>query len=255
MLKKGVVLLSGGLDSTTVAGLAVRQGYDVTALTVHYGQTHGKEIQSAREVARLLGLRHQIIDVSFYKEIAWYSALTNPVKFNIPEERSDIIEFKNIPVTYVPLRNTFFLTMAAAYLESEVLNLIEQEKVPSGEIYAAIFIAANAVDYSGYPDCRPEFYKRVQRTLYLGSKIGVQYGVSFHIKTPIIRKSKAEIIKMAIKLGVPLEHTWSCYEGGEYPCGKCDSCILRAKGFAEAGYRDPLLVRLRATYATNDKNK
>jgi 7-cyano-7-deazaguanine synthase len=151
---------------------------------------------------------------------------------------------KDIPITYVPLRNTFFITIAAAFVESEVLNLIERGKVDPREVQASIFIAANAIDYSGYPDCRPEYYKQMAKALFQGSKLGAQYKKPISIQTPIISKTKAEIIKMAMELKAPLEYTWSCYEGGELPCGKCDSCMLRAKGFAEAGYEDPLLVRL-----------
>ena len=151
---------------------------------------------------------------------------------------------KDIPITYVPLRNTFLITIAAAFLESEVLNLIESEKASPAELEASIFIAANAMDYSGYPDCKPEFYEKMAEALFKGSKLGAQYDKQIKVQTPIIHKTKAEIVKLGMELGAPLEYTWSCYEGGEVPCGKCDSCILRAKGFSEAGYEDPLLVRL-----------
>jgi 7-cyano-7-deazaguanine synthase len=121
--------------------------------------------------------------------------------------------------------------------------LIEKEKVAPAEIKASIFIAANAVDYSGYPDCRPEFYEQMARVLFLGSKLGVQYRSHLNIETPIISMTKAEIVKMALDLNAPLKYTWSCYEGGRIPCGKCDSCILRAKGFQEADCQDPALPR------------
>jgi 7-cyano-7-deazaguanine synthase len=245
MKKIGVMLLSGGLDSTTMAAHALRQGYELTGLTFHYGQKHSREIRSARKVAGVLGLRHEVINISFYRKLAWYSALTGPADFAVPQLRDESRMSMDIPITYVPLRNTFFLTLAAAYLESRALEMIEKEKVDPEEIKASIFIAANAVDYSGYPDCRPEFYREMARVLFLGSKLGVQYRNHITIETPIIALTKAEIIKMALELNAPLKYTWSCYEGGRTPCGKCDSCILRAKGFLEAGCADPALRRKR----------
>ena len=244
MRKIGVILLSGGLDSTTVATYAKKQGYELTAITLHYGQKHSKEIESAKKVAQLLGVKLEVIDVSFFKKLAWYSALTSSKDLEIPKQRENEEMAKDIPITYVPLRNTFFITMAAAFLESEALNLIETGNVSPADVEASLFIAANAIDYSGYPDCRPEYYKQMTKTLVEGSKLGTQYRKAINIQTPIILKTKAEIVKMAMDLKAPLEYTWSCYEGGELPCGKCDSCILRAKGFTEAGYEDPLLVRL-----------
>lgn len=246
MRRLGLVLLSGGLDSTTVAALARRQGYQLLALSVHYGQAHLREIESARRVAECLGLQHQVVDVSFYKDLAWYSALTHPEQFVLPSNRTVEVMGADIPITYVPLRNTFFLTLGAALLESQVLNIIEVDGATPTEVQATMFIAANALDYSGYPDCRPEFYQAIGETLRLGSKIGTQYGISFRIETPIIHKTKAEIVRLALEAGAPLEHTWSCYEGGDDPCGRCDSCLLRAKGFAEAGVADPALVRAAA---------
>jgi len=240
------VLLSGGLDSTTVAALARREGYALAAVTVHYGQAHRREIDAAREVAAALGLRHRIVDVAFFKELAWYSALTQPERFALPAERTPAAMQQDIPITYVPLRNTFLLTLAAALLESDALQAIEGEGVAPGELQATLFIAANAIDYSGYPDCRPEYYRTAAETLRLGSKLGTQYGVPFGIETPLIDKTKAEIVRLALDLGAPLAHTWSCYEGGERPCGRCDSCLLRAKGFAEAGVADPALAAANA---------
>lgn len=245
MRKLGVLLLSGGLDSTTVAAYAEKQGYEPIAITVHYGQKHSKEVESARKVAQVLRIKQEIIDVSFFKRLAWYSALTSSEDFQIPRQRDKSSMVRDIPITYVPLRNTFFITIAAAFLESEALDLIERRKVDPEEVQASIFIAANAIDYSGYPDCRPEYYEQVSKALYHGSKLGAQYKKQIGIETPIISKTKAEIINMAMDLKAPLEYTWSCYEGGDVPCGQCDSCILRAKGFAEAGYEDPLLVRLK----------
>jgi 7-cyano-7-deazaguanine synthase len=243
MKKIGVILLSGGLDSTTVAAYALEQGYELTGLTFHYGQKHNREIRSARKIAGILGLHHEVIDISFYRKLAWYSALTSSEDFPVPQLRDESRMSKDIPITYVPLRNTFFLTLAAAHLESRALELIEKEKVAPADIKASIFIAANAVDYSGYPDCRPEFYEQMARVLFLGSKLGVQYRSHLNIETPIISMTKAEIVKMALDLNAPLKYTWSCYEGGRIPCGVCDSCILRAKGFQEAGCQDPALPR------------
>lgn len=242
--KVGVILLSGGLDSTTVAAYAKKQGYELIAITLHYGQKHSKEVESAKKVAQLMGIKQEVIDISFFKRLAWYSALTRPEDFAVPKQRDNKEMSKGIPITYVPLRNTFFITIAAAFLESRVLNLIENEKVDPAEVEASIFIAANAIDYSGYPDCRPKYYEKMTRVLFEGSKLGAQYRKPINIQTPIILKTKAEIIKLAMELKVPLEYTWSCYEGGEVPCGRCDSCILRAKGFAGAGSEDPLIIRL-----------
>ncbi len=242
MRKIGVILLSGGLDSTTVAAQAQKQGYETIALTLSYGQKHLRELESARKIAEIMGIKQKVIDVTFFSNLAWYSALTS--EFDIPRNRQDEEIARDIPITYVPLRNTFFITLAGAFLESEVLHLIEKEHIPPSELDASIFIAANAIDYSGYPDCRPEFYQKMSDVLYTGSKLGTQYNIAMSIRTPIIFLSKAEIARMGIELGAPLEYTWSCYEGGEIPCGECDSCRLRAKGFAEAGIRDPLLTRL-----------
>ncbi len=217
--------------------MAVRQGYELSALTVHYGQAHSREVDSARAVASALGIQHRVVNVSFFRDLAWYSALTHPEEFRLPQDRAPAAD---IPITYVPLRNTFFLTLAAAFLESEALSRIERGGVR--ELSATIFVAANAIDYSGYPDCRPEFYRAAVETLRLGSKLGTQYGIPFEVQTPLIDKSKAGIVRLAVEAGAPLEHTWSCYEGGERPCGRCDSCQLRAKGFAEAGVPDPALT-------------
>jgi len=255
MTKKiGVILLSGGLDSTTVAAYAIKEGYDLIGLTIRYGQKHSREIASAKKVAKVLEIKHEIIDISFFKKLAWYSALTTDGDFTIPKQRDKNEMLKDIPITYVPLRNTLFITLAAAFVESKVLDLIEREKIDPGEIQASIFIAANAIDYSGYPDCRPEYYEQMAKVIWLGSKLGIQYHTPISIMTPIISKTKAEIIKMAMDLKAPLEYTWSCYEGGETPCGKCDSCILRAKGFTEAGYEDPSLRELEE-HSKNAKSK
>jgi 7-cyano-7-deazaguanine synthase len=243
--KIGVMLLSGGLDSTTVAAYAKKQGYELKAITLRYGQKHSKEVECAKKVAKVVGISQEVIDISFFKKLAWYSALMSPQEFRVPHERDEEEMATGIPITYVPLRNTFFITIAAAFLESEVLNLIENEKADPAELEASIFIAANAIDCSGYPDCRPEYYAEMARVLFEGSKLGAQYKKPMNIETPIILKTKAEIVKLGMELKAPLHYTWSCYEGGDVPCRKCDSCILRAKGFAEAGYDDPLIVKPR----------
>jgi 7-cyano-7-deazaguanine synthase len=241
MRKLAVVLLSGGLDSTTAAALARREEYEITALTVQYGQTHAQEIDAARAVAGALRLAHRVADVSFYKDLAWYSALTHGDQFSTPENRPPEAMADDIPITYVPLRNTFLLTLGAAYLESAALAALETHSANPTPLSATLFIAANAIDYSGYPDCRPEYYQAASETLRLGSKLGTQYGIPINIETPLIQMSKADIVRLAVELEAPLALTWSCYLGGAHPCGRCDSCQLRAKGFAEAGLLDPAL--------------
>ena len=236
----GIVLLSGGLDSTTVAAHAQRAGYDLRALSIRYGQRHAREIEAARAVAGGLGIPHQEADASFYAGLASHSALTS-ADHALPVERAPAEMSEDIPITYVPLRNTFFVTVAAAALESWMLSLIEEHGADPGGLEPAIFVGANAIDYSGYPDCRPEFYTSLTEVLRLGSKLGSAYGVSIAIEAPIIRMSKPEIVRRAVELGAPLELTWSCYEGGPQPCGRCDSCLLRAAGFAAAGVTDPAL--------------
>ena len=245
MPKYGVTLLSGGLDSTTVTAYAKDQVDHISAITFHYGQTHSKEVDCAAQVAGIMGIEHEMLDISFLSKIAWYSALTNPDRFPVPSDRSAGEIGYGVPITYVPMRNTIFLALATAYLESRVLHAIEMEGVDASGVAASVYMAPNALDYSGYPDCRPEFYEAMKGALDLGSKLWTEYAVSINVETPIIDLSKAEIVDLGMKLGAPLEYTWSCYEGREFPCGSCDSCILRAKGFSEAGVPDPLLERLR----------
>ena len=244
MVSFGVTLLSGGLDSTTVTAYARDRVDHLTAITFHYGQTHSKEVDCARSIADLMAVEHKLIDISFLGEVAWYSALTNPELFPIPRDRPAREIGFGIPITYVPMRNTIFIALSAALLESEVLHAIEVEGASPESVAAHMYLAPNAIDYSGYPDCRPEFFGQIKQTLRFGSKLGTQYGVQIQIETPIIHLSKAEIAELGVRLKAPLEHTWSCYEGGDVPCGGCDSCILRAKGFDEAGIPDPLMVRL-----------
>ncbi len=234
----GVSLLSGGLDSTTVTAYALLQTGDLTALTFQYGQTHSKEVECAKEICQVLGIRHHLLDISFLRDVAWYSALTHPERFPVPEGRSAGQMGVSIPITYVPLRNTIFLSLAAAFLESQVLHGIEVEGIAPEEIEARLYMAPNAIDYSGYPDCRPEFFTKMAQALDHGSKIWTEYHIPIRVETPIIEKSKADIVKMGLELKAPLELTWSCYQGNATPCGSCDSCILRAKGFQEAGVED-----------------
>ena len=240
----GVSLLSGGLDSTTVTAYALEVTDDLTALTFQYGQSHSKEVDCAKEIANVLGMRHQLLDISFFRHVAWYSALTNPDRFPIPGDRPAWQMGASIPITYVPLRNTFFLALAAAFLESNILHAIEVDQVDPDSIEACLFMAPNAIDYSGYPDCRPEYFQQMSQALDYGSKVWTEYHISIRVETPIIHKSKADIVRMGVELKAPLALTWSCYRGDPAPCGSCDSCILRAKGFQEAGLQDPLLQRL-----------
>ncbi len=242
MERLAVLMLSGGLDSTTVAAMAIREGYSLSAVTVHYGQSHAREIEAARSVAAALGLEHRVVDVSFFKDLAWYSALTHPERFSLPQQRTPEAMARDIPLSYVPLRNTMFLSLGAAYLESAALDAIETRGIPPADVEASLFIAANAIDYSGYPDCRPEYYEAMKEALRLGSKLGTQYGLPIQIRTPLIDKSKADIVRLAVEVKAPPEHTWSCYVAGPRPCGRSDSCLLRAKGFAEAGGVDSALA-------------
>ena len=236
-----IVLLSGGLDSTTVATHAVRQGHEVRGLSIGYGQRHLRELKSARAVAERLGIPLLEVDAGFYAGLASFSSLTSDAHA-MPENRDVADMTEDIPNTYVPLRNTFFVTLAAAALESWMLDRIENEGADPATMEAGIFVGANAIDYSGYPDCRPEFYQAMREVLLQGSKPGSQYHVPINIEAPIITMSKAEIAAYGTEIGAPLELTWSCYAGLEWPCGVCDSCELRAAGFATAGIPDPALV-------------
>ncbi len=240
----GVVLLSGGLDSTTVAAHAVRAGGEVLALSIAYGQRHARELAAARAVAGALGIALVEADAAFYGRLAAHSALTSG-ELEVPTDRPAEAMAGEVPITYVPLRNTFFVTLAAAVLESRLLRRIEQEGADPARLEGVIYVGANAIDYSGYPDCRPEFYRAMERVLALGSKVGSALGVPLRIEAPIIAMSKAEIVRYGLELGAPLALTWSCYRGGAAPCGRCDACQLRAAGFAAAGVPDPALEGMR----------
>lgn len=222
-MRKAVVLLSGGLDSTTCMGVAVHEGYEVYPISFHYNQRHSTELESAREVAQFYGIgedRHLIIDLA---RTIRGSALTGDAE--VPLGRPVEEMGSDIPVTYVPSRNIIFLAHAASYAEA-----IGAE---------AIYIGVNALDYSGYPDCRPEFVAAFQQVLNVGTKPGAE-GHPVRVETPLLKLSKADIVKLGLKVEAPLEHSYTCYTGSRPSCGVCDSCLLRLKGFKEAGVEDPI---------------
>lgn len=226
-MKAAVVLLSGGLDSATTAFFAASHGYLVHGLSFDYGQRHRRELESARLVSESLGsAAHMVIKADL--TVIGGSALTSS-QIEVPKATEYGMESRGIPVTYVPARNTIFLSYALAW--AEVLGA------------ADIFIGVNAVDYSGYPDCRPEFIAAYEKMANLSTRASVEGGLRLRIHTPLINMTKAEIIALGLELGLDFSLTWSCYnptaEGS--PCGYCDSCLLRAKGFREAGVEDPLL--------------
>src|SRR5437899_9831157 len=220
---KGIVLLSGGIDSTTTLALAQRQGFEVYALTFRYGQRHQLEVEAARRIAGALrAARHEIIDLDLRRFGG--SALTDDIA--VPKDRTRDEIAGAIPVTYVPARNTIFLAFALAW--AEVLGA------------ADIFIGVNALDYSGYPDCRPEYIEAYERMANLATRAGVEGSTRLRIHTPLLRLTKAEIVKLGHELGVPFGLTHSCYDPGPggRSCGQCDACLLRGKGFREAGMED-----------------
>ncbi len=223
MQNKAIVLLSGGLDSTTALAIAHYQGFELHTLSFDYGQRHQRDVAAAEAVAKYYGVQQQrtvTIDLRAFGG----SALTDD--FDVPHSRTLENMAQEIPITYVPARNTIFLSFALAYAEVAGAN--------------AIFLGINAIDYSGYPDCRPEYLEAYERMANLATKASVQDGRSFHIHAPLIQMNKAQIIQKGVELGVPYGLTWSCYEGRELACGTCDSCLLRLNGFAEAGMRDPI---------------
>lgn len=255
--KKAVVLLSGGIDSSTTAATAIAQGYEIYALSIDYGQRHKIELEAAKKVAECLGAKRHLIIKFDLREIG-ASALTADIE--VPKDRgqsssrteglqtevekSEIWNLKSpIPVTYVPARNTIFLSFALAWAEA-----LETED---------IFIGANAVDYSGYPDCRPEYLKAFQDMANLATKASIEGKFHFRINAPLLYLTKAEIIKKGHEVGIDYSLTWSCYDPQKagtkkrrdmkkrtpynyIPCGRCDSCLFRAKGFKDAGITDPL---------------
>lgn len=222
--EKAVVLLSGGLDSATVLGMAREQGFACYALSLDYGQRHQAELNAARRVAHSLGVvEHKILALSL--DAIGGSALTDH-SIDVPEEGGE-----GIPITYVPARNTIFLSLALAW--AEVLGARD------------LFVGVNAVDYSGYPDCRPEYIEAFENLANLATKAGVE-GERFHIHAPLIHMTKAEIIREGTRLGVDYALTVSCYQADEQgrACGHCDSCRFRAQGFAQAGIPDPTRYRV-----------
>ena len=226
---KSVVLLSGGLDSTTTLAIAKKKGFELYCLTFDYGQRHRIELDRAGNIARHFGaIDHQIVNIDLRQFGG--SALTDSI--DIPTGRSQKEIASEIPITYVPARNTIFLSFCLAYAEVKEAN--------------DIFIGVNAVDYSGYPDCRPEFIKAFETLANLATKVGAEGEQPIKIHTPLIELTKAEIIKKGLGLGVDYSLTHSCYdptEGG-LSCGACDSCQLRLKGFEEAGVEDPLIYKI-----------
>ncbi len=211
------------MDSSTAAAIARSEGYEVYALSFDYGQRHAREIESAKAVARSLGARdHMILPVDLRR--IGSSALTDDVE--VPLDRPEGEMASGVPLTYVPARNAVFLSLALAYAES-----IGAED---------IFIGVSQIDYSGYPDCRSEFIEAFERMANLATKAGVEGTARFRIHAPLVNLTKAETIRRGIELGLDYSLTWSCYVGGDKPCGRCDSCRLRLAGFAQAGVRDPL---------------
>jgi 7-cyano-7-deazaguanine synthase len=215
--KKAVVLLSGGLDSAVSLYYALSQGYEAYCLSFDYGQRHKKELKSAQKIAEKAGCKWQLVKIS----LPWKGSSLLDKTQKIPQHRR--ID-ASIPSTYVPARNIIFLSFAASFAES--VNA------------SAIFIGANEIDYSGYPDCREEFLNAFSLAVEKGTKAGTQ-GNKTVIRAPLVKKNKQQIVELAVRLGVPLELTWSCYSGGKKPCGVCDSCVLRALGFAQAKQEDP----------------
>jgi 7-cyano-7-deazaguanine synthase len=217
-----VVLLSGGMDSATCLALQARRRGPLHALTVIYGQRHAKEVRAARRLARRYKVdRHVVL------QLPLGPLLDSSLTVRRREIPSRAGRAGRIPSTYVPARNTILLAVALGYAESHRLD--------------TIVIGANAIDYSGYPDCRPRFLRAFERLARLGTKAGVDGSTRFRVSAPLLSKSKADIVRVGERLGVPWSQTWSCYRGGRAPCGACDSCRLRARGFAVAGVLDPLV--------------
>jgi len=218
---RAIVLLSGGMDSATALYWTRLKGYDTVALLFDYGQRHLKELQAARALARTTGTPFE--SVKFV--LPWQGSALTDRKIKLPYHQLKNIGRGGIPLTYVPARNTIFLSFALSWAD-----VCEAE---------AVVIGANALDYSGYPDCRPKYFQSIQRVARLGTKRGTERS-PLKILTPLVRLSKSEIVELGARLGVPFEKTWSCYTGGRRSCRKCDACLLRAKGFKEAGFSDPL---------------
>lgn len=217
-MKKAIVLLSGGLDSATILYVAKKKGFTPYCLIFEYGQRHRKEINRAKRIAVYATCRYRIMKIA----LPWQGSSLLNKRMRLPQNGK--VNKNKIPSTYVPARNIIFLSFAVSFAEAIGAK--------------AVFIGANAIDYSGYPDCRPEFFAAYQKMLGKGLKTGVE-GKTIKIITPLVHKSKAQIIKMGIQLKVPYHLTWSCYQGGRKPCGKCESCLLRQKGFLALNLVDP----------------
>ena len=217
-MNRAIVLLSGGLDSATTLYYAKDRGYKVHALIFDYGQRHKKEVKCALKIAKTAKCPYKIVTI----DLPWKGSALLDKKMKVPHNRK--LDATDIPPTYVPARNIIFLSFAASYAEA-----VGAKK---------IFIGANAVDYSGYPDCRPDFFQAYAKVLEKGLKTGVE-GHKISVETPLIRMTKAQIVRLGVKLKVPYALTWSCYTGLQRMCGQCDSCRLRQKGFAAAGIKDP----------------
>lgn len=220
--QRAVVLASGGLDSTVAAAVARRDGFALYFLTIAYQQRHAIEVEQAGLVANALGAAHQVVNVDL--RALGGSALTDQLP--VPKNRSISDQGLDIPITYVPARNLIFLSLAAAYAEVTGASVI--------------YFGANILDYSGYPDCRPEFIHAVEAAIQAGTKVGVQ-GTRIEIRAPLLKLSKAEIIRLGLTLNVPFHLTHSCYDPiGTVACGECDSCLIRRRGFAAVGVVDPV---------------
>ncbi|MGH8000346.1 MAG: 7-cyano-7-deazaguanine synthase QueC [Brasilonema sp.] len=220
---KAVILLSGGLDSSTVLYQAIADGYECHTISFDYQQRHQRELHSALAIAQKAGVvDHQVVKFDLRQ---WGGSALTDDAIELPQKRSVEEMSQSIPVTYVPARNTIFLSFALAYAET-----IDAQYV---------YIGVNALDYSGYPDCRPDYIQAMQEVFRLGTKQG-RSGQTISINTPLIHLKKTEIIQIGNKIGVPWELTWSCYVGGDVACGVCDSCRLRLAAFAELGLKDPL---------------
>ena len=218
MKKKAVVLLSGGLDSATTAAIAISEGYEAIALSFRYGQRHERELVAATKIVQALKIQqHQIIDVNLSQ---WGGSSLTDSSLQIPQ---DGVQPDVIPSTYVPGRNTVFIAIALSLAEATGAS--------------AIYLGINAVDYSGYPDCRPEYLAAYQQLANLASKTAIE-GNTIQLVAPLVKDSKVDIVKKALSLGVPIEETWSCYQGGETPCGVCDSCRIRDRALIAAGRPD-----------------
>lgn len=226
---KAVVLLSGGLDSATTAAIAINAGYEAIALSFRYGQRHQRELQAAAQVAQALGItEHYTIDVNLSQ---WGGSALTDQSVAVPQEG---VQLDIIPATYVPGRNTVFIAIALSLAEAKGAE--------------AIYLGINAVDYSGYPDCRPEYLAAYQQLANLSSKVGIE-GKAPQLVAPLVRDSKVEIVRRALELGVPIEETWSCYQGQAEPCGLCDSCRIRDRALIEAGRPDLATPTGRKLYA------